>query len=410
MLDLQARVHFHEIELIILDDEFDGAGAEIADRARRRHRRRTHGGTAFGRHAGGRRFLHHLLMPALDRTIALEEMQDMAVAVGEDLHLDMARPGEIACDQPPFINKGVLRLRLGGGEGGRNLGRGRDDLHALAATAGSGLDQHRVADAIRRRRQEIRRLILAVITRYQRHLGGLHQALGRTLRAHGADGGRRWADENEAGNGTGFGKIGVLRQEAITGMDRIGATGLGGGDHFLNGEITLACRRAAQRIGAIGSRDMGGIAVDIRIDRDGGDPHAPRRPHDATGDLAAIGDQNFADGSCHACQSGLRFSRKAAMPLRPSGATRRMAISWAVDSITASLIGRSTMTTSFLAAASAPGGAIRKDSMWGWMAPSNSSTSTTSWMRPSARASAAGKRSPVRNQRRAARAPIALTR
>src|SRR3546814_3170133 len=32
MLDLQARVHLHEVEALALDEEFDGAGAAVVDR------------------------------------------------------------------------------------------------------------------------------------------------------------------------------------------------------------------------------------------------------------------------------------------------------------------------------------------------------------------------------------------
>ena len=38
-------------------------------------------------------------------------------------------------------------------------------------------------------------------------------------------------------------------------------------------------------------------AVGLGIDRDGGNPHTPRGADDAAGDLAAIGDQNFAEHS-----------------------------------------------------------------------------------------------------------------
>ncbi len=44
MLDLQPRVHLHEVKTAVLDDELDGAGADIADRARRRDGRLAHRG------------------------------------------------------------------------------------------------------------------------------------------------------------------------------------------------------------------------------------------------------------------------------------------------------------------------------------------------------------------------------
>jgi hypothetical protein len=41
-------------------------------------------------HAGRRRFLDHLLVAALQRAVALEQMHSIAVRVAEHLHLDMA--------------------------------------------------------------------------------------------------------------------------------------------------------------------------------------------------------------------------------------------------------------------------------------------------------------------------------
>ena len=48
---------------------------------------------------GGRgRLLDELLVAALDRAVALAEVDDVAVAVGEDLDLDVARVGQVALE------------------------------------------------------------------------------------------------------------------------------------------------------------------------------------------------------------------------------------------------------------------------------------------------------------------------
>ena len=49
----------------------------------------------LGVERGRGRFLQHLLVAALQRAVALAQMHDVAVAVGEDLDLDMARMGEV---------------------------------------------------------------------------------------------------------------------------------------------------------------------------------------------------------------------------------------------------------------------------------------------------------------------------
>ena len=48
-------------------------------------------GAGLVAHAGGGRFLDHLLVAALEGAVALEQVDDVALAVGEDLHLDVAR-------------------------------------------------------------------------------------------------------------------------------------------------------------------------------------------------------------------------------------------------------------------------------------------------------------------------------
>ena len=72
VLDLQAGVHFQEVEAVrrtgprgFIGDELDRSRADIADRLRRRHRRFTHRFPPAGGEARRGRLLHHLLVPAL---------------------------------------------------------------------------------------------------------------------------------------------------------------------------------------------------------------------------------------------------------------------------------------------------------------------------------------------------------
>ena len=67
-------------------------------------------------HARRRRFLDHLLVAALQRAVALEQMDDIAVLVAEHLHLDMARAGDIFLDQHAVVAEGGRRLALAGGQ------------------------------------------------------------------------------------------------------------------------------------------------------------------------------------------------------------------------------------------------------------------------------------------------------
>jgi hypothetical protein len=90
------------------------------------------------------------------------------------------------------------RLALAGRQRVLELRRVFDHAHALAAAAGRSLQQHRVADAVGLRVQEIRILLLAVVARHQRHVGLFHQLLGSRLGTHGAHGRCRRANEHKA--------------------------------------------------------------------------------------------------------------------------------------------------------------------------------------------------------------------
>ena len=99
VLDLDARVHLEEEVLALARQQpLDRSRALIADSAR--------GVDGDGADAlaqgvvdrGRGRLLDELLVPALDRAVALAEVDDVAVRVGEDLHLDVTRILEVALD------------------------------------------------------------------------------------------------------------------------------------------------------------------------------------------------------------------------------------------------------------------------------------------------------------------------
>ncbi len=93
-------------------------------------------------------------MPALERAVALAEVDDVAVPVAEDLHLDVPRAVDVLLE----VDAAVLERGLGLGSRLVQPGSQRclvaGDAHALAAAAGRRLDEHRVAD----RPRELQRL------------------------------------------------------------------------------------------------------------------------------------------------------------------------------------------------------------------------------------------------------------
>ena len=148
MLDLDPGVHLKEVEIerIGIDDIFDGAGAAVSRCPAKRDGRVSHASSDLGRNTGCRAFLDHLLEAPLQRAIALEQMDGLAIAEAEHLDFDMTG----FADETFKINRAVserlgchrLRRLDSGGEFLRTV----DSPHSNAAAAHRRLDQQWKAD------------------------------------------------------------------------------------------------------------------------------------------------------------------------------------------------------------------------------------------------------------------------
>ena len=111
VLDLDAAVQLEEEEVVAVEDELDRAGAAVADRPAEGDRRLVERRAQRGREAGRGRLLEHLLMAPLDGAVALADRDDGSVRVGEQLHLDVARPLEVALAVERPVAEGAGRPR-----------------------------------------------------------------------------------------------------------------------------------------------------------------------------------------------------------------------------------------------------------------------------------------------------------
>ena len=147
VLHLDSRVDLDEIKVVLLvDDELDCAGRIVAGGLCQADSGLAHLFADFLRQAGRRALLDQLLVPSLRRAVAFPEMHDVAVLVAQDLDLHVPRPLDIPLDVDAGIAEGSLRLGrslLPGACQGQFVGC---HPHALAAAAGSRLEQHRIAD------------------------------------------------------------------------------------------------------------------------------------------------------------------------------------------------------------------------------------------------------------------------
>ena len=220
-------------------------------------------------------------------------MHQIAVLITQHLDLDMARAGQPALEKDRAVAKGGSGLAPCAGNRLVKTRWRLDDPHAAPAAARRRLDQHRIADALRRRCR------IGAFGEFVGveggHAHGLHQALGGQLVADAANRGRRGADPDQTGIDDCLRKAGVLGQKAIAGMHRIGAAAPTGVNHLADIEIGLRRGAAIECDRGIGFAHEGACGIAIGIDRDRADAHAMCGAHHAPGNLAAVGDQQSTD-------------------------------------------------------------------------------------------------------------------
>ena len=295
MLDLQAGVHFDEVELAVLEQELHCAGATILESAHGVGGQFADPVTLLGVQSGRGRFFQHLLMAPLQRAVAFAEMDAGAETVAQHLDLDVARPAEILLD----IDRVVVESGLGFGARQREGFGGclgiLHDLHAATAAAGDGLDQDRPADLFAEFDDVLYRLDRTRRSRHQRQPEFQRRLLGHDLVAHHRDMLRRRTDEGETVCLDSFGEARILRQEAVARMDGVGAGDRRGGEDGGNVEVALAGRRRADAHRFVGQPDMHRVAVGGRMDGDGLDAHLAAGAVDTERDLAAVGDEDLVE-------------------------------------------------------------------------------------------------------------------
>ena len=145
------------------------------------------------------------------------------------------------------------------------------------------------------RASSVRRLVLAGVTRHDRHAGGLHQFLGAGLAAHLAHRCGVRADEDACpARFDRVGEVGVLAEEAVAGMDRLRAGLPRDFDDRIAAQVRILRPRPADRPGLVGQAHVLRVGIGFGVHRDGADAELARGADHAAGDLAAVGDQDLA--------------------------------------------------------------------------------------------------------------------
>src|SRR4029077_7270503 len=142
VLDLNSRVHFDEVELAGLGilKKLDRAGVDIVRRLSDPQR-----GTAqlrallVGEEDGGGA-LDDLLIPPLDRAVALKQMDESTLTVAQDLHFGKARTAHQLLEVHLVVAERRFRLATGHGQHLCKLRIALNDSHAATASTPTGLE------------------------------------------------------------------------------------------------------------------------------------------------------------------------------------------------------------------------------------------------------------------------------
>jgi hypothetical protein len=295
VLDLQAGVHLEEVELAVLVQELDGAGVDVAAGLGDLDGRLAHRLADLVGEQRRRALLDELLVAALGRAVALAHPDGVAVGVGEDLHLDVARPGEVALDVALGPAEALERLGLGGLERLGGLVGRRDDAHAAPAAAVRRLDGDRPAVLLAERHDLVGRREELGGAGHALHAGLLGGDARRDLVAHDLDRLGRRADERHAAGGDGPGEVGVLGEEPVARVDAVGPRALDDVEDLLGVEVALGRRLTAERVGLVGQAHVQAVAVEVGVDGDRRDVELTAGSDHADGDLAPVGDQDLGE-------------------------------------------------------------------------------------------------------------------
>ena len=298
MLDLHAGVHLDEVELacVHIHQEFDGAGAFVIDLFGDLLAEATYTLALGAREVRGRGAFHDLLVPTLDRAIALPKVIDVALAVAEDLNLDVA--GALYH---------LFQIALTIAESGFRLATAfehllfqflglEDGAHAATTSAPGGFQHHWVPDFIGLLADQ-----LHIVAEdfgggddWNTRLNG--DLAGRGFVAEGVHGVGLGPDEGDAVSGTGIDEIRVFRQQTIARVNGIGPAFARDPDDFLNREIGRDRAKAlTDPIGLVRLEAVQRKLVFFGVDGDGTFAQLVRGPHHADSDLTPVGNKDFLE-------------------------------------------------------------------------------------------------------------------
>ena len=297
VLYLDAGVHLDEVVVAVpVHQELHGAGVDVAHILGDLHGVGVELVQGVLGDAPGGGELHHLLIPALERAVALSQVDHIAVLVAQDLHLDVLGLHQIFFNEDVVIAEGLTGLALDQLKGGLDLLRAVAAAHAPAAAAGGRLenDGETVGNG----------LFQGLIGALQGlggagdggHAAGQGRGLGRQLVAHlGQDLGAG-ADEGDAGVLTGLGELGVFGEEPVAGVDGVHVPALGQVNDARDVQIGSQGGFAlTDAVGLVGPGTEQGEGILVGVHGHGAEAQVVTGAEDADGDLSTVCSQDLLE-------------------------------------------------------------------------------------------------------------------
>src|SRR5581483_10405367 len=294
VLHLDARIHLDEVEAAVLvHEELNRPGIDVADLGEGSAEHAANFLAQFRGDLGGGRFLQQFLMAALNAALTLTQTDYVSVRVSQNLEFNMAWVFDIFFHVQVAVSECRRRFRLC-----RLIKRGQSVLathyaHPAASAPGRRLNNYRKADLT----CPLQGLAIgsnnSFGARQNGHARLLHRCPGLFLFSHQAnDFGRRPNKFNAAGLAH-FGKVRVLREQAVTGVDGFNIRDLRGADHRGDIQITLRELRWPDADGLVSEAHRQGVTVGFAVNGDRPDPQLFAGANDSQGDFAAIRNQYF---------------------------------------------------------------------------------------------------------------------
>ncbi len=270
VLHLDAGVHLYEVEVpLLIHQELQSARGHVPHVPGKPGGCLGNGLPGFPRQ-GARGFLQELLVPALDGAVPLPKVDDV-LPIPQDLDLNVLRLLDVLLQVDGGVAKGSPGLLLGLLDRPFQLLLGVHQPHAPAPAPGGGLKDHGIADLLGGPFGLLHAGKL-IRPRNRGHPGLPGHLPGGGLVPKGPHILRGGTDEGDAVVPAHLGKGGVLRQEAVTGMNGVGPGHDGRGKQVRDVQVALPGRRRSDADGLVRQEHGKALLVGGGVGHHGLDP------------------------------------------------------------------------------------------------------------------------------------------